>query len=101
MTWRAPPAPPRDAGEQRREQPLAQAGGQEPDRLARGGLDEGGDVQPLVAVVAGGDGTRADRGPHTAADRLQAAAVLVLGPDLDRPVGVRRPGLGDRRFEPP
>jgi hypothetical protein len=27
--------------------------------------------------------------------------VLVLGPDLDRPVGMRRLGLGDSGFEPP
>ena len=58
-------------------------------------------MQPLVAVVAEGDGPFADWGPDPAVERLQAEAVLVLGPDLDRPVGVRRPGLGDRRREPP
>ncbi len=42
----------REAGEQGLEEGLAQAVGQEPDRLAAGRLDEGRDVQPLVAVVA-------------------------------------------------
>ena len=58
-------------------------------------------MQPLVAVVAEGDGPFADWGPDPAAERRQAEAVLVLGPDLDREVGVRRPGLGDRCLEPP
>ena len=52
----------REAGEQGLEEPLAQAGGQEPDRLARGRLDEGGDVQPLVTVVPERDRPLA-RGP--------------------------------------
>ena len=44
----------REAGEQRLEEPLAQPGREIPDRLAAGRLDEGGDVQPLVAVMAEG-----------------------------------------------
>src|SRR3712207_7687475 len=48
-----------ETGQQRFEARLAQPGGEEPDRLARGRLHEGGDVQPLVAVVAEGD--RPDR----------------------------------------
>jgi hypothetical protein len=36
------------------------------------------------------------RRPDPAADRLQAEPVLVLGPDLDRPVGVLGRGLRDR-----
>ena len=70
-------------------------------RLAAGRLHEGGDVQPLVAVVAEGDRPLADGRPDPAADRLQAKAVLVLRPDLDRPVGMRRLGLSDSGIEPP
>jgi hypothetical protein len=51
--------------------------------------------------VAEGDGPLADRCPDPAAHRLQPEAVLVLGPDLDRPVGVLGPSLGVRRLEPP
>src|SRR4051812_50140825 len=43
----------------------------------------------------------ADGRPDPAADWPQAEAVLVLRPDLDRPVGMRRPGLGDSGIEPP
>jgi hypothetical protein len=39
-------------------------------------------------------------GPDPAPDRLQAEAVLVLGPDLDRAARVRRLGPRDRRVEP-
>jgi hypothetical protein len=53
-------------------------------------------VQPLVAVVAKGDRPLAHRRPHPAPDRLQAEAVLVLGPNLDRAVGVLGRGLRDR-----
>src|SRR3954463_2667462 len=51
-----------------------------PEHLAGDRLDEGGDVQPLVAVVAEGDGTLTLGGPHPPDDRLQADAVLVRGP---------------------
>ena len=92
---------PREAGEQGFEEGLAQPGREIPDCFAAGGLDEGGDVQPLVAVVAERDGPLADGRPDAAADRLQAEAVLVRRPDLDRAVGMRRPGLGDSGLEPP
>src|SRR5918994_1241685 len=91
----------REDGEQCGEEGLGKAAAEIPDRLAAGRLHEGGDVQPLVAVVAEGDRALADRRPDPAADRLQAEAVLVLRPDLDRPVGMRRPGLGDSGVEPP
>ena len=98
-----PPAPraglPREGGEQGFEERFAQPGGQEPDRLANGRLDEGGDVQPLVAVVAGGGGPLVGGRPNPAADRLQAEAVLVVSPDFDRPVGMGRPGARDRGAE--
>jgi len=58
-------------------------------------------VQPLIAVVAEGDRPLADGRPDPAADRLQAKAVLVLCPDLDRPVGMRRLGRSDSGIEPP
>ena len=54
-------------------------------------------MQPLVAVVAERDRPRAHRRPDPAPDRLQAEAVLVLGPDLDRPVRMR----GRRLARPP
>jgi hypothetical protein len=91
----------REAGEQGGEEGLGEARAEIPDRLAAGRLHEGGDVQPLVAVMAQRDRALADRRPNPAADRLQAEAVLVLRPDLDRPVGVRRFGFGDSGIEPP
>jgi hypothetical protein len=52
-------------------------------------------------MVTEGDRPLADGGPDPAPDRLQAEAVLVLGPDLDGAVRMRRFGLRDRRLEPP
>src|SRR3954463_7706823 len=66
-----------------------------PEHLAGDRLDEGGDVQPLVAVVAEGDGPLTFGRPDPAQDRLQADAVLVRGPDLNRLVRVLGPLLGD------
>src|SRR3954447_24449155 len=63
-----------------------------PEGLARGRLHEGGDVQPLVAVMTQRDGPLAFGRPHPPEDRLQPDAVLVGGPDLDRLVRV----LGSR-----
>src|SRR3954470_6639837 len=53
-------------------------------RPIQGRLDEGGDVEPLIAVVAEGDRPLTFGHPDPAQDRLQANAVLVRGPDLDR-----------------
>src|SRR4051794_14797889 len=64
-------------------------------RPIQGWLDEGGDVEPLVAVVAEGDRPLTFGRPDPAQDRLQANAVLVRGPDLDRRVRVLGPRLGD------
>jgi hypothetical protein len=91
----------REGGEQCGETGLREAAAQIPDRLATGRLHEGGDVQPLVPVVTKGDRALTHRRPDAAADRLQAETVLVLRPDLDWPVGMRRPGLGDSGIEPP
>ena len=90
-----------EAGEQLLEQRLAQAVGEKPDRLARTGLHERAHVQPLLAVMAQRDGALADRRPHTAADRLQAETMLVLGPDLNRQAGVCVFGARDRCLKPP
>src|SRR3712207_3196414 len=62
----------REAGEQFGEQGLREAAAEIPDRLAAGRLHEGGEVEPLVAVVAEGDRSLADRRPDPAPDRLQA-----------------------------
>src|SRR3954471_18037204 len=77
----------REGGEQGSEEGLGEAAAEIPDRLAAGRLHEGGDVEPLVAVMAEGDRSLTPGRPDPAADRLQAEAVLVLRPDLDRAVG--------------
>src|SRR3954447_13475957 len=61
----------------------------------QGWLDEGGDVQPLVPGVTQCDRPLTFGRPDPAQDRLQANAVLVRGPDLDRRVRVLDPRLGD------
>src|SRR3954454_1129079 len=66
-------------------------------RPIQGWLDEGGDVEPLVAVVAEGDRPLTLGRPHPPDDRLQANAVLVRGPDLDRRVRVLCRFLGNDR----
>jgi hypothetical protein len=91
----------RKDGEQFGEEGLREAAAEIPDRLAAGRLHEGGDVEPLVAVVAEGDRPLANGRPDPAADRLQAEPVLIFRPDLDRPVGVRCLGLGDSGLKPP
>src|SRR3954465_1744016 len=64
-------------------------------RPIQGWLDEGGNVEPLVAVVAERDGPLTLGRPDPAQDRLQPDAVLVRGPDPDRRVRVLGPRLGD------
>ena len=90
-----------EEGEQFGEEGLGEATTKIPERLAAGRLHEGGEVEPLVAVVAEGDRPLADGRPDPAADRPQAEAVLVLRPDLDRAIGMRRLGRGDSGLEPP
>ncbi len=90
-----------EAGEQFGKEGLGEAAAEIPDGLAAGRLHEGSDVQPLVAVLAEGDRSLASGRPDPAPDRLQAETVLVLRPDLDRPVGMRRPGRSDSGLEPP
>jgi hypothetical protein len=81
--------------QQRGEERLGDAVRHVPEGLARGRLDEGGDVQPLVAVMAKRDGPLTLGGPHSAQDRLQPDAVLVRGPDLNRLIRVLGRFLGD------
>ena len=90
------------AGEKREgllEERLVDAGGEVPEALTGGGRDEGGDVEPLEAVMAGGDRTLAPRRPDPAGDRLQPDPVLVGGKGLDDGAGVTDGFLGDRRGE--
>src|SRR3954453_6325705 len=66
-----------------------------PEGLAGDRLHEGGDVQPLVPVVTERDRPLAFGRPHPAQDRLQANAVLIRGPDLNRFVRVLSARLSD------
>src|SRR3712207_2487188 len=91
---------PGEGSEQFREEGLREAAAEIPDRLTAGRLHEGYHLEPLVAMVAEGDRPLAYRRPDPAPDRLQAEAVLVRGPDLDRPVGMRGLGLRDGLLKP-
>jgi len=86
----------REGGEQFGEEGFREAAAEIPDRLAASRLHEGSDVQPLIAVVAECDRALAHWCPNPAADRLQAKAVLIFGPDLDRSVWMRGRCLCDR-----
>ncbi len=59
-----------------------------PDGLSAHGGDEGGDVEPFVAMMAKRDRPLADGCPDPAMDRLQAEPMLIRRPDLDRLVGM-------------
>ena len=86
------------AGEEREgvlEELLVDAGREIPEALAGGRRDEGGDVEPLEAVVAAGDRALAARRPDPAQDRLQPDAVLVGGEGLDHRAGMALRLLGD------
>jgi hypothetical protein len=89
-----------EGGEQFGEEGLREAAAEIPDRFAAGWLHEGGDVQPLVPVMAKGDWSPTHGRPDPAPDRFQAEPVLILRPDLDRPVWMRCLGLGDSGLEP-
>jgi hypothetical protein len=77
-----------EVGEDLLEQRLADRIGDVPHRLAGGRLDEPGKVEPLEAVMAERDRSLAARGPASPRDRLQADAMLVRRPDLDRRRGM-------------
>jgi len=78
---------------------LVDAGREVPEALAGGRRDEGGDVEPLEAVVATGDRALAARRPDPAEDGLQPDAVLVGGEDLDCRAGMALRLLGDDLLE--
>ena len=61
----------------------------------RGRAHEGGDIEPLEAVVAQRRRTLPLGGPHRAQHRLQAEAVLVGAEHLDGDAGVGCRLLGD------
>ena len=84
-------------GQERGKERLRDAVRYVPEGLAGDRLDEGRDVQPLIAVVAERDRPLAFGRPHPADDRLQADAVLVDGPDLDWRVWVLGRFLGHDR----
>jgi hypothetical protein len=70
--------------EQLGEEGFVDAVRQEPDGLAARRSNEGGDIEPFVAMMDERDRPLADRRPDTAMDRLQPQALLVRRPDLDR-----------------
>ena len=82
------------AGEQREqclEERLGDTVGELPQGLAARRRDEGGDVEPLEAMVPKGHRALAARRPAAPAERLQTEPVLVAGEDLD---GLARVALG-------
>src|SRR3954471_21840504 len=81
--------------QQRRKERLGDPVRDGPEGLAGDRLHEGGDVQPLVAVVAQRDRPLTLGRPHPSDDRLQPEAVLIRGPDLDRRVRVLGSRLSD------
>jgi hypothetical protein len=84
-----------ELGQQGLEEGLGHPVREVPEGLAGGRMHEGGDVEPLVAVVAESDRALAPWRPDPTRDRLQPDPVLVRGEDLDRRAGVRRGLLGD------
>lgn len=68
-------------------------GEQPPDRLAGRGTDEATDIEPLVSLPDGSDGTLPDRCPDPTDQRQEANTMLIGGPEFDRR---RRMGVPDR-----
>src|SRR5215207_2870217 len=68
-----------------------------PEHLAGDRLHEGGHIKPLVPMVAERDRPLTLGRPHPPDDRLQADAVLIRGPDLNRFVRVLCGFLRDHR----
>lgn len=86
----------REGCEQLLEERLVDAVGQIPDGLPARRRNEGGDVEPLVAMVAKRDRSLADGSPDPATDRLQAEPMLVGRPHLDRLVRMPLGLFGER-----
>src|SRR3954471_9450842 len=85
--------------QQRRKERLRDPVRHVPEGLARDRLHEGGDVPPLVPVVAQCDRPLTFGRPHPAQDLLQPNAVLIRGPDLNRRVRVLGSRLSDRLLQ--
>lgn len=85
--------------EQSFEERLVDTVRQIPDGLAADRLDEGRDIEPLIAVVTGRDRPLADRRPNAAPNRLQAEPMFIRRPDFDRraemPVGFLGQRVGE------
>jgi hypothetical protein len=73
-----------ERGQKRAEQGGVDAVGDEPYDLASGWSDKAVQIEPLVAVMAPGDGAAATRRPDLAQDRFQSEAVFIERPDFDR-----------------
>ena len=80
-------------GEHLAEEDSRDGGQQPPLGLARTRADETTDIEPLVALLDGGDGACADRGPNLPDQGQEPDAMLVGSPELDRGAGMRRPNL--------
>jgi hypothetical protein len=89
----------RKQGQERGEERLRDAVRYVPESLAGDRLDEGRDVQPPVPMVAERDRPLAFGRPDPSDNRLQADAVLIRSPDLDRRVRVLGPLLGNGLLE--
>ena len=76
----------------------AHAGRQMEEGASRGGMDEADEVAPGEAVLHEGDRALANRRPDATQERLEADAMLVGRPQLDRGVGK---GGGDRAQQRP
>ena len=90
---------PREGFEQFGEERLVDAVREIPDGFSARRRDEGGDVEPFVAVMAERDRPLADRRPDAAMNRLQAEPMFIRRPDLDRLVGMLVGFLGERVSE--
>ena len=86
----------REGVEQRLEQRLGDAVRDIPEGFAGRRRDEGGDVEPLIAMMPGGQRALSARRPDAAHDRLQADPALIGCKDFDRRVWMLGLFLGDR-----
>ena len=84
-----------EQGEQALEEGLGDAVADVPVALAGGGGHEGGDIEPLVAMMAERDGPLPARRPDPAGDGLQPDTVLVGAEERDRAAGVARLFFGE------
>jgi hypothetical protein len=75
---------------------LVDAVRQIPEGFSARRRDEGGNVEPFIAVMAERDRALADGRPDPAMDRLQAEPMLIRRPDLDRLVGMLGGLFGER-----